>query len=90
MTFAGSMITCFLVFDAVGDEGLGGLQPNYYHLASFLSIAGTGCTLLAYHALKSGEEDTAVKKKIFLACIVTVTSVVAVYTLDVLYRLGIL
>ena len=37
-----------------------------YAIALGLVGVGTGCALLAYHAQKGGEEDTAAKKKIIL------------------------
>ena len=71
-------------------EGVMGLdrgQPNYYYLAPFLVLVGTGCAMLAYHALKNNEEDTATKKKIVLVgtAVATPMAIIsALYGLDML------
>lgn len=56
-------------------------------MASGLVWVGTGCALLVYHALKSGEEDTAAKKKIVLAGIAVAAPLAALSILDIVHIL---
>lgn len=69
------------VLNAFGS--LHGLQPGYIMAVSLVG-AGTGCALLVYHAQKSGEEDTAAKKKIVLVGTAAVMLVGALIILDIL------
>ena len=55
-------------------------------MVSGLVWGGTGCALLAYHALKSGEEDTATKK-IVLVGITVAAPLSALSILDFVYIL---
>lgn len=57
-------------------------QLDYYILSLSLVIFGTGCAFIVYHYLKSGEEDTAVKKKIALVGIAVGAPVAALRILD--------
>lgn len=60
---------------------LGELQLGYV-IAFGLTGVGTGCALLAYHAQKGGEGDTAAKKKIMLVGMAVWMLVVALWLLD--------
>lgn len=62
---------------------LGGWQIGYV-IALGLAGVGTGCALLAYHAQKGGEEDTATKKKIVLVGMAVMLLVAALAILDIL------
>ena len=57
-------------------------QLDYYALSLSLVLIGTGCALIAYHYLKSGEEDTAVKKKIVLVGMAVTVPLAALVILD--------
>lgn len=85
---AGIWLMCLgvLSFIHVGIISPGGWQPHY-SLASSLVLGGTGCALLAYHALKNGEEDTAAKKKIVLAGIAVAAPLAALSILDIVHIL---
>ena len=73
-----------VALDAIRNSG--GWQPDY-NLASGLAWVGTGCALLAYHTLKSGEEDTATKKKIVLAGIAVSAPLAVLYILEIVHIL---
>ena len=62
---------------------LDGLQPGYIMAVSVVGV-GIGCALVAYHTQKSGEEDTAAKKKIMLVGMAVMVLVAAFAILDIL------
>ena len=62
---------------------LDGLQPGYIVAVSLVGV-GTGCALLAHHAQRGGEEDTAAKKKIVSVGMAVILLVTALAILDIL------
>lgn len=79
----GGILTILFSMSILG-RGLFGVRPDYYLTAVALVGVGTGCALIAYHYLKSGEEDTATKKRILLIGMAVAAPLIALSILDML------